>query len=147
MLLRSRVAILSGLFFVVLGCSGLSADEKQIVGDWKGQFIADKGKPIQGANMTFDKEHRFRELYRNLEVKGSWKLSGKTLTLQPDTIGGTSISEARKRVLVQGKNDKAVLAMAASLDKPIPLKVSPDGKALTTERDEAARGYAIYTKQ
>ena len=146
MLLWTRVLCFS-LVVALAGCGGLSAEEQRIVGDWKGEFRVKEGKPIPGANMYFDAEHRFRELYRNLEVKGSWKLEGQTLILQPDMVGGTSIEEARKRILVQGKSDKAALAMAEGLDKPIPLRVGPDGKTLTAAQDEAAGGYAVFVKQ
>jgi hypothetical protein len=141
-----RLVIVCALLVVACGC-GMSADEKKIIGDWKGEFRKNNQKPIAGANITFDSEHRWRELYHNLEVKGSWSLEGKTLTLKPDTIGGTSVEEAQKRVLVKGKSDKAALAMAAGMDKPIPLKVSDDFRTLTTEYDNNLGGFATYTKQ
>src|SRR5882724_11552694 len=77
----------------VLVCGCGSPDESKVVGDWVSTFVSDDRTKTPGANLTIDKEHHWRELYRNAEFEGSWKLAGNTLNLRMETFGKLSIAD------------------------------------------------------
>jgi hypothetical protein len=142
----SRVALLSLLCLWLVGCS---SSESPIVGEWTGKFTGDDGKTLPGATLSFDKEHHFRELFRNLEVTGSWNLSGTTLTLNTEMVAGKPVAEAQRLLLAKAdtmKNSAGVKSVAKNMDKPIVLEVSKDGKELSMPHDAAAHGRTVYRK-
>lgn len=132
-------------FAVIAGCSN---EDSRVVGEWKETFVGDDGSRKPGADLTIDKDHHWRELFRNLELKGSWSLSGNLLTLKIETFGQYSLEEARRRILVSAKDPKLAAAansMAAGLDKPVDLNISEDGKTLS-RRDEPLHATAIFER-
>jgi hypothetical protein len=136
------------VFIVLSGCGG--SDDSKIVGDWRGKFVQNDGKTIPGANLSFDKEHHFREVFKNLDVEGTWSLSGTTLTMRTEKLGGKTVEDARKAMLAsaaRSSNPAAAKSMAENLDKPIQLSISSDGKTLKSLDDKLASGHAEFTKQ
>jgi hypothetical protein len=136
-----RIALL--LVIALCGCGG-SGDQK-IVGEWQGKFQLDTGKSLPGANMTFDADHHFRELFKNLEINGSWRLDGKKLMFTTERIGNRTVDEYRKMLLAS--KDPKLSGMAAGLDKPAVFTLSDDGKTLVGESTAGSGGHAEYTKQ
>ncbi|HVT10663.1 MAG TPA: hypothetical protein VHE55_00220 [Fimbriimonadaceae bacterium] len=132
---------------VMAGCGG--QDDSRVVGSWQGEFVADSGKKAPGADLTLEKDHHFRELFRNLEITGSWKLNDKTVILTVEKIGNLSIAEAQKRTLARAETEHndALKAMAENMTKDVPLTLGPDGKTLQAHADPAAKGHAVFTLQ
>ncbi|HWA83966.1 MAG TPA: hypothetical protein VG820_11050 [Fimbriimonadaceae bacterium] len=133
---------------LVAGCGG-GQDDSRVVGSWKGEFVADSGKKSPGADLTLDKDHHFRELYRNLEITGSWKLDKGIVTLTVAKIGNLPVAEAQKKTLAlaESKHNDALRAMAENMTKDVPLTLAPDGKTLEAHSDPAAHGHAVFTLQ
>lgn len=129
------------------GCGG--QDDSRVVGSWKGQFVTDSGKKMPGADLTLDKDHHFRELYKNLEITGTWKLAEKSVTLTVERVGDLPVAEAQKRMLAlaEKQHNEAIRAMANNMGKDVPLNLGSDGKTLEGHADPAAGGHAVFTLQ
>jgi hypothetical protein len=139
----SRICLFA-LALVLCGCGG-GSDDAKIIGDWRGEFLLDSGKKLPGANISFDKDHHFRELFKNFEVVGSWSLSGKKITFQTEKISGLTIEEYRKKL--DALHNPKVRALSTSLDKPTVFVLSDDGRTLVGEGVPAAGGHTQYVKE
>ena len=107
------------------------------------------GKTVPGANLRLDEHHHWRELYKNLDVEGSWSLSGNIVTLTVELYDGLLVPDAKKVLAAaesKSKNPAAFKSIADNLDKPMELKISDDGKTLTRS-DPRAEGSAVYTRE
>lgn len=135
------LTILLGI--VAVGC-GRESKDALIVGEWAGEFVQATGKKLPGASITFNADHTFREVYGNLVVEGSWTSEGSSLSLQPKTLNGKPVAEAKK-LLIEASKTAQQKEFAANLERPIPLTLEPDGKTLTA--DKLAAGQAVYRKQ
>jgi len=128
------------------GC-GASNDSK-VTGDWFGKFVMTDGKTVPGANLTLDDHHHWRELYRNLDVQGRWRLSGNTIILNVELYDGLLVADAKKLLLSKAAKEKdpaIYKSIADNLDKPMALTVNANGKSLSRV-DPGAEGTAIYTR-
>lgn len=147
--LRSFVAACFLVSAFLSGCGG-NGDEAKVIGDWVGSFHQDNGKVLPGANINIDKDHRFREVYGNLIVEGSWSVSATTLTLKTEKMNGKTVAEAKQTMLAhaaKSRNPEALKSMAENLDKPITMTLSGDGKKITTPVDPKVHGNTEYQKQ
>jgi hypothetical protein len=137
-----RLALL-GMILALCGCGG-SADDK-IVGEWRGEIPVGNGKVLQGANLTFDADHHFRELFKNLEVTGSWSFTGNELTFTTERVGGMSVPDYQKKLLAlaQQKKSDSFRQMAEGLDKPAVFVLSSDSRSMTAK----GGGNTVYKKQ
>jgi hypothetical protein len=141
-----RALVLWGVLLLLMGCGG--NDDSKIVGEWKGEFDLGNGKSLQGANMSFTEDHHFRELFKNLEVRGSWKLSGNQLTFTTESIGGLSIPEYRKRALLvtDANKNQQLRQLLDNLDKPAVLTLEKED-LLVGALDPVAKRRTLYKKQ
>ncbi|HTQ09470.1 MAG TPA: hypothetical protein VMI31_05305 [Fimbriimonadaceae bacterium] len=141
-----KPAILTLLAAVLLcGCSG----EGRILGDWYGKFVKENGETVPGANLTFEDHHHWRELYGNEDIEGRWQLSGNQIVMHIELFNNLLVPDAKKYLLSKANESKKpaeVVMIANSLDKPIDLTISADGKSLT-RADPGQQGTAVYTRQ
>ncbi len=132
--------------FTAVSCG---SDDSRAVGDWVGKFAMENGKTEPGANLRLDDHHHWRELYKNLDVEGGWRLEGDTVMLKVELYDGHLVADAKKIILANAgtsKNPEALKSIADNLDKPMMLTVSRDGKSMT-RTDPLAGGKAIFTRQ
>ena len=135
---------------LIAGCqSGPSTAEKRVVGDYKGIFRLDNGGTRPGANLTMSEDHSFRELYGNVEIDGKWSIDGDEVKMKVDSIGGKPVLEQKREMLkvAMEKRSKAMEQTAEGMDRPVVLSLAADGSTLTAKHDEAAGGYAVYSRQ
>lgn len=141
-----RLAIL--LCFVIAGCS--SGDDAKVVGLWHGEKVFEKGKAHPGADLTLDKDHRFRDLFGNMEVEGAWSLAGSTLELRIERVNGLPVAEAKNKMLTnadRAADPAAVRSFAEGMDRPVTLILSEDGKRLRSKIGKAMVAQDAYTKE
>ncbi len=136
---------------LIIGCGSGGVNDAKVVGTWSARFYPKGGgKPIPGATFTFDESHHFREVYRNLEITGSWKTKESEVIVQVEALNGKPVGEVKEQMLAKhggDKQDKANRSIAENLEKPMSLTLAPDGKTMAAGMDEAAGGQSIYTKQ
>jgi len=135
--------------FVALGAVALTlagcaaSPEKQVVGKWKGSVTLPpnmakdpRAGMLKGmfSNLTLEvKEDKKFTLTMMVPIEGTWSVSGKSLTLQPTKIMGMDVKQAQEMAKKQGRS-------ATSMDKPMKMTLSEDGKTLTAENPESSQG-------
>ena len=156
-LLATGIAI---LILALIGCHGGSAN---VVGKWKGkmdlskEMAKDKNKNDPNAQMGAAMANAFASMMNfSLELKadntfnmtmvmfpveGKYSVSGDTVTLTPEKIAGMTMEQAKAM-----QKDKGG---AGSMDanKPMKLKISPDGKTLTAEPDKPGQGQMVFERE
>src|SRR5579862_9024600 len=142
---NSTRLLLLALALVIGGCG---SNDSKVIGDWVGQSIDENGRTTPGANLSFDDQHHWRELFGNIDVQGKWSLSENTLTLTTELYRGLKVRDAQKLLLEKepkGVNHQSYVAMVNNLDKPMDLTLTVDGKRL--ERKDAPTGAkVVYTR-
>jgi hypothetical protein len=124
---RATKLLLAASCAVVCNAGCKSADSA-IVGDWK-----DTGGQIS----TFKQDKTFSEGSGGAAASGKWSLSGKTVTVNIQTIGGKTVDEAidsLAKSVQQADPKKFNAGMVAKMKgqlKEAKLTLSDDGKTMT----------------
>lgn len=69
-----------------------------------------------------------------IAVAGKWKMDGDDVVFTPDTVGGQPIATVKAQLETMAAKMPQLKTQADDLDKPNVMKLSDDGKSMTTDK-------------
>ena len=145
------------LIFALAGCHSST----NVVGKWKGkmdlskEMAKGKDKNDPGAQLGAAMANAFGSMI-SLEIKpdntfsmtlmmfpmtGKWSVSGDTVSLTPESFMGMS-----KDQLKSAAKNKGGSSGSQDMDKPMKLKISPDGQKLTAVPDKPGEPEMVFER-
>lgn len=129
---RFPTQVLILLPLLVTGCKG---KESTIPGNWSSKSgITYKIKADKTWSMTVPVAKK----PTGMVFAGTWTYDGTDVTLQPVTVAGKSVAEAKQRLQAfatkVGSSRPMAQTFADDIDKPDILSLSDDGKTLTSDK-------------
>ena len=138
----------------VPGCSGSSTN---LVGKWKARMDvpkdnADKNNPAAGLaqamgsamgsmmSLELKADKSFSMMMVFIPLEGKWSVSGDTLKLDVEKAMGMTKDQFKSMGSAQGGDTK-------NLDKPMMLKISSDGKRLTTVKAKPEEQEMVFERE
>ncbi len=117
---------------LVAGCGGRKGE---VVGTWQ---YADVQIELK-ADGTSEQNLFLPPPIGNVVMKGKWSLSGDTVTVTPQTVGGQPVAEFLQEVRALAKahsQGRQLIEIFEGLTRTDAFTLSPDGRTMTFQRDE-----------
>lgn len=126
---------------ILVGCKN---QEAAVVGAWQ---------VSPGSTVTFAADKSFTAAINGINIVGTWKIDAGDVVATPTTVNGVPVAQAKSRLSAAanraGSTASMIQQMADDIDKPNYMKLSADGKTMTTDkaRDKNSGPPMTMTKQ